>query len=52
MKVMKYVLLLTYSNFETFIVNDEGIEHMKGFVGGPVSGKLMLGVRPAVGTAT
>lgn len=48
---MKYVLLLTYSNFETFVVNDDGIEHMKGYVGGPVSGKLLVGVRPVVASA-
>jgi hypothetical protein len=45
-KVMKYVLLLTYSNFETYIVDDQGIEHMEGYVGGPKSGKLLVGVRP------
>ncbi|EME82931.1 uncharacterized protein MYCFIDRAFT_188146 [Pseudocercospora fijiensis CIRAD86] len=44
--VTKYVLLFTYSNFETYVVNDEGIEHMKGYVGGPKSGKMMAGVRP------
>lgn len=42
---MKYLLLLTYSNFETYIVDDDGIEHMKGFVGGPKSGKLLIGAR-------
>lgn len=43
--VMKYMLILTYSNFETYIVDDTGVEHMEGYVGGPKSGKLLAGVR-------
>ena len=43
---MKHVLLLTYANFETYIVDDDGIEHMSGYVGGPKSGKLLVGARP------
>ncbi|KAF2206612.1 hypothetical protein CERZMDRAFT_52851 [Cercospora zeae-maydis SCOH1-5] len=43
--VMKYVLVLIYANFETYIVDDTGIEHMEGYVGGPKSGKLMVSVR-------
>lgn len=46
--VMKYVLILTYSNFETHIVDDDGIEHMKGYVGGPKSGKLLVSASPAL----
>ena len=45
--VMKYVLLLLYANLETSIVDDEGIEHMEGYVGGPKSGKLMVRVTAA-----
>ncbi|KAK5111281.1 hypothetical protein LTR85_012222 [Meristemomyces frigidus] len=48
---MKYALILMYSKYETYIVNDDGIEHMKGYVGGPTSGKLLVGARPVAGVA-
>jgi hypothetical protein len=40
---MKLIIAVIYSNYETFVVNDEGIEARDDFVAGPVGGKLILG---------
>lgn len=45
--VMKYIVAATYANFETRIVDDEGIEQADGFIAGPKSDKLVLSILPA-----
>lgn len=45
--VLKYIVAATYVNFETSIVDDEGIEQADGFFTGPKSDKLILSIRPA-----
>ena len=39
---MKFVVATIYTNFETRIVDDEGIEQEDGHIGGPRSNKLIL----------
>ena len=39
---IKLVIAAVYSNFRTYIVDDEGIEQMDGYTTGPVSNKLFL----------
>jgi hypothetical protein len=39
---MKIVIATMYTNFETSIVDDEGIEQEDAFLAGPVGEKLVL----------
>jgi hypothetical protein len=39
---MKLVIAAVYSNFRTYIVDDEGIEQMDGYTCGPTSNRLFL----------
>lgn len=39
---IKLVLAAVYSNFRTFIVDDEGIEQEDGYTVGPQSNRLVL----------
>ncbi|WEW60249.1 hypothetical protein PRK78_005734 [Emydomyces testavorans] len=43
---LKLVAAAVYSNFTTFIIDDEGIEQSDSPIGGPVSNKLILGFNP------
>jgi len=39
---IKLIVAAVYSNFRTYIVNDDGIEQMDGYTCGPASNKLFL----------
>ena len=39
---IKLVVAAVYSNFRTYIVDDEGIEQMDGYTTGPMSNRLFL----------
>jgi len=39
---MKLVVAAVYSNFRTYVVDDEGIEQADGYTSGPVGNKLFL----------
>ena len=41
---MKLVIASTYSNFETYIVDDSGVEQADAYVAGP-KGKVFLGFK-------
>jgi hypothetical protein len=43
--VLKLSIVAIYSNFETEVVDDEGIEQEDAFVAGPVGEKLVLRFR-------
>jgi len=43
---MKIVISTIYTNFETSIVDDEGIEQEDVFLAGPVGEKLVLRFHP------
>lgn len=44
--MLKLSIAAIYSNFETAIVDDEGIEQEDAFLAGPVGEKLVLRFRP------
>jgi hypothetical protein len=39
---IKLIVAAVYSNFRTYIVNDDGIEQTDGYTCGPASNKLFL----------
>lgn len=41
---MKLVVAAVYTNFRTYIVDDEGIEQEDGYTCGPIGNKLILRV--------
>ena len=47
--VLKLAMVAIYTNFETSIVDDTGIEQVDSFIAGPVADKLILAFKPAVG---
>lgn len=46
--VMKLVLAAVYTNFETTIVNDSGMEQRDGIIASPVGDKLILKLKTAL----
>jgi hypothetical protein len=44
---MKYIIAAIYSNWETVIVDDEGIEQKDIYTAPPKSGKLIIRLVPA-----
>jgi len=42
---MKAILATMYANFESRIVDDNGIEQDNGFIAGPKAGGLTIGLR-------
>lgn len=50
--VMKFIVAAMYANFETRIVDDEGIEQANGFIAGPKSDRLVLSIHSASSTSS
>ena len=46
---MKTMLAMIYSEFETSVVDDDGMEQVDGVVAGPVGDKLILRFREVGG---
>lgn len=44
--MIKLILAAIYTNFETVVVDDEGIEQEDGYLSGPIGRKLILQFRP------
>ena len=40
-------MVAIYTNFDTYIVDDTGIEQVDAFLAGPASDKLILSFKPA-----
>ncbi|MCJ1420522.1 hypothetical protein MMC32_006879 [Xylographa parallela] len=49
LQLLKLAMVAIYTNFETSIVDDTGIEQVDSFIAGPVADKLILAFKPAVG---
>lgn len=45
MQEMKLITAAVYTNFETAVVDDEGIEQVDAYTAGPKAGRLILGFR-------
>jgi len=43
---MKLLVAAIYTNFETSIIDDSGIEPMDGYMGGPQAGKFIVRFDP------
>ena len=44
--VLKLAMVAIYTNFDTFIVDDTGIEQVDAFIAGPASDRLILSFTP------
>jgi len=43
---LKLLFASIYTNFETSIIDDEGIEQSESFIAGPVGNKLIVQLHP------
>jgi len=39
---IKLVIAAVYTNFESFVVDDEGVEQEDGYLAGPIGNRLMV----------
>jgi hypothetical protein len=46
---MKIIFAAVYTNFETVVIDDEGIEQKDSYIAPPIGNKLILQFRPVDG---